>query len=199
MSVWIWGGLGIFSILLFIKKYVNYPFTPHKRNMLGQVVIVTGSSAGIGKQTAKSLLESGATVVFANRDENKTKSVIANMLQEIGQDKQANAIFIKLDTSSFASVINFAKQFHSKFDKLDILINNAGASFLTYKKTEDEIESTWQVNHLSSVLLTALLLDKISNSKDGRIINVSSSGHKHASLTPNYFEFKPENFFCICS
>lgn len=201
MVLWDWKItiIVILVVLWLLKKYINSPYTPYSRDLSGQVVIVTGSSAGTGKETAKSLLKHGATVVFANRNEEKTNKVISGFVEELGQQIRKRAIFIPINLSSFKSVINFTKQFNQQFDKLDMLINNAGAANPFFTLTEDNIELTWQADHLSHVLLTSLLLNKISNSEDGRIINVSSEVHGMVSKREDYFEFKPSNYFQFTS
>lgn len=186
----------IFSIVILalclylIKWYMNGPMTPLSADMTGKIVIVTGASSGIGLETAKSLLQSGATVIFANRDEHKTNSVISQISSILTEKEKKKAIFMKLDLASFQSVVIFAKEFKKRFKKLDILINNAGGANLEFKRTVDNCETTWQVNHLSPTLLSALLIDHLSKSKDGRIINVSSRLHKLANIDNKFFDFR---------
>ena len=86
-------------------------------------------------------------------------------------------IFVSLDLSSFASIRTFAKEVLEEESHVDILINNAGVLFPPYTKTEDGFESHFGVNHLGHFLLTNLLLDRIKQAPEGRIVNVSSMGH----------------------
>ena len=105
-----------------------------KKDLTGKLIIVTGSSDGIGLETAKELLNSNAKVIFACRNKNKTESIINNFPERI----KKNAIFIPLNLDSFKSIKNFADEIKSKFPKIDILINNAGMSSLgKIYKTED--------------------------------------------------------------
>ena len=85
--------------------------------------------------------------------------------------------FRQLDLSSFTSIRKFAKEVLEEESRVDILINNAGVMYCPYTKTEDGFETQFGVNHLGHFLLTNLLLDRIKQSPEGRIINVSSRAH----------------------
>ena len=117
--------------------------------MSGKTIIITGASSGLGKYSAIELVNKGAKVIFACRNEEKTKKVI----NEINEDKRHLAIFEKLDLSSFKSVIDFANNIKLKYPKIDILMNNAGGILVNYKVTEDNFESSFESNYLSHVLL----------------------------------------------
>ena len=173
----------IFSLIIIlgylIKKWANGPMNPNKKDLTGKLIIVTGSSDGIGLETAKDLLNSNATVIFACRNKNKTESIINNFPERI----KKKAIFIPLNLDSFKSIKNFADEIKSKFPKIDILINNAGMAPRTTKnKTEDGYFYIYQVNYLGNVLLTLLLLEHF-NEKESKIINVSSRGYRMSKLT----------------
>ncbi len=108
----------VFLVLLFLKYFIiNKPATPLKCEMTGKIIIVTGCSAGIGKETAIELLKRGATVIWACRDEKKTLNVIK---QATKSDMKGNSIFINLDLSSFKSVYLFYLNFKQMFDRLDV-------------------------------------------------------------------------------
>ena len=123
----------VFLLILayFIKKWANGPLNPIKKDLTNKFIIVTGSSDGIGLETAKDFLNSNAKVVFACRNKTKTENII-NALPE---KSKKNAIFIQLDLQSFKSIENFAKEIKSKYQKIDILINNAGISGTPIIKT----------------------------------------------------------------
>ena len=160
----------IFIILGYlIKRWANGPINPIKKDMTGKLIIVTGSSDGIGLETAKDLLQSNAKVIFACRNKNKTESVINTLPENL----RKNAIFEQLDLSSFKSIENFVKEVKAKYDKIDILINNGLSSFGNIYKTEDGYMNVYQVNYLGNVLLTILLLDHF-NEKESKIISLSS-------------------------
>jgi retinol dehydrogenase-12 len=171
---WIIIALGILILLLILVRCIaNGPKSPLNPDMTGKTVIVTGSNTGIGKVTAIELLRRGAKVILASRDENKTKSVI-NEIED--QAMRQRAHYIKLDVGSFQSIKNFAEEFKSEHKSLDILINNAGATFDKFHLKEN-IESTIMTNHVGPVSLTAILLD-VMNPR-GKVINVSSKGHTY--------------------
>jgi len=170
-------GLIITLILLkLLRKYFNGPMYKGIKDVNKKIIIVTGSSAGIGKETAFDLLDNGATVIFACRDEKKTIAVI-NEIRNL--EVRERAIFMKLDLCNIESVNDFAKEFKSYYNKLDILVNNAGGLADTFYLTQDNIELSLQSNHIGHMALTFLLLDIMS--KEGRVINVSSIGHRRSS------------------
>ena len=115
-------GLIITLILLkLLRKYFNGPMYKGIKDVNKKIIIVTGSSAGIGKETAFDLLDNGATVIFACRDEKKTIAVI-NEIRNL--EVRERAIFMKLDLCNIESVNDFAKEFKSYYNKLDILVNS---------------------------------------------------------------------------
>ena len=161
-----------------IKKWANGPLNPIKKDLKGKLIIITGSSDGIGLEAAKDLLKSNATVIFACRNKNKTETIINSFPENL----KKNAIFIQLDLERFKSIENFVKEIKSKYPKIDILINNAGlSSWGNVYKSEDGYMNVYQVNYLGGVLLTLLLLDHF-NEKESKIINISSTEYKRAKL-----------------
>ena len=143
----------------------------------GRVAIVTGGNSGIGKETAADLASMGAHVIVATR--NPTKAAAA--VQEImGRTPTASVEHLPLDLASFASVHTFADAFNSRFDRLDVLVNNAGLTLRKRTVTEDGHETQFQVNHLSHFLLTALVHDRLAAAPAARVVNVSSTGHTFA-------------------
>lgn len=172
-----------------LKSYFSGPTFKNKKKLNGKIIIVTGASDGIGKVTAEDLLKSGATVIFACRSEKKTKEVIS----ELDKKLQENAIYMNLDLSSYDSVLNFTKEFKSKYDKLDILINNAGGVFPTFSLTNDQSETTFQVNTFSPIILTQELLSSLHKA-NGKVINVASKSHSRISFDKSIIEnwLKPE-------
>jgi retinol dehydrogenase-13 len=177
--------ISIFSLgvaLYMVRRYFNNPTTKLSSDMNGKTVIVTGSNTGIGKVTAIELLKKGAKVVFACRDENKTLEVINSIKED---NLRSKAFFMKLDLGSFKSIENFTENFKNNFDSLDILINNAGATFDTFSLKEN-IESTLMVNYFGPYALT-LMLENYINPR-GKIINVASHGHSFVDQKLlNYF------------
>ena len=142
-------------------------------DMSGKLIIITGASSGLGKFTALELVNKGAKVIFACRNETKTK----NIFKQIPEEKKNLASYENLDLSSFKSVINFANNIKEKYPKIDILMNNAGSAPINFKITEDNFESYIQGNFLGHVLLTYLLIEHMNT--NSRIINLSSLGHNY--------------------
>ena len=146
-------------------------------HMVGKVCLVTGATDGVGKVTARVLAEQGATVIGVGRNAAKIKAVIA----EIGETP-GSLEFLTADLSSQAQIRRLADEFKNKYDRLDVLVNNAGALFTSYRESVDGIEMTFALNHLSYFLLTNLLLDTIIASAPARIINVASDVHGRSPL-----------------
>ena len=186
--------IAILALILFlIKKWANGPLNSNKKDLTGKLIIITGSSDGIGLVAAKDLLNSNAKVIFACRNKTKTEEKI----NELPENLRKNAIFIQLDLQKFKSIENFVKEIKSKYPKIDILINNAGMSSSFLNKTEDGYLNTYQVNYLSNVLLTLLLLEHF-NENESKIINLSSVLYKSSKLTygdSKYLNFLKLKFF----
>ena len=151
--------------------------------MIGKRVLITGATNGIGKQAAIELAKLGASLVIVGRDEIKTRKVSVDIKQLSGN---TDVDLLVADLSSMAEVRRIADEFREKHQRLDVLLNNAGAVFSEYQQSVDGYEMTFALNHLSYYLLTMLLLDiiKLTAQEHGqaRIINVSSSAHRGASL-----------------
>lgn len=145
--------------------------------MIGKVCLVTGATDGVGKVTARVLAERGATVIGVGRNPAKIETTLA----EIGSTP-GTLEFLTADLSSLAQVRRLAQEFREKHDRLHLLVNNAGALFTSYRETEDHIEMTFALNHLSYFLLTNLLLEVIISSAPSRIINVASDAHENGTI-----------------
>ena len=142
------------------------------RDLSGLVVVITGSNTGIGLETARVLLSQRALVVFACRDVEKAQHAVSALPAEAKTD------IIRLDLANLASIREFSRTFSARYDKLDILINNAGVMATPYLRTSDGFELQFGVNYLGHFLLTQLLLPKLEASGEGRVVNVSSMGHR---------------------
>jgi NAD(P)-dependent dehydrogenase (short-subunit alcohol dehydrogenase family) len=142
--------------------------------MDGKVALITGGNTGIGKETAAALAAMGAIVAFTSRDPAKGEAAAAELRERSGRD----VVCLPLDLASLASVRRFAAGFLARYDRLDVLVNNAGLIKGRRTETEDGFETTFGVNHLGHFLLTQLLLDRIKDSAPARIVNVSSDAHR---------------------
>lgn len=143
--------------------------------MHGKVVLVTGATAGIGEVTARELARLGATVVGIGRSAKKCQTVTQQIRTATGN---SNVNFIVADLSTQVGVRYAADEFKHQHNRLDVLINNAGAYFASRQTSADGLEMTFALNHLAYFLLTELLLNMLKASAPSRIINVSSEAHR---------------------
>ncbi len=147
--------------------------------MKDKVFLVTGANAGIGRITALEIAKSGATLVIVCRDQGRGEEALKDIKEKSKNDKVE---LLLADLSSQQEIHKLAEQFKSKYDRLDVLVNNAGVIFGERKLTVDGIENTFALNHLGYFLLTNLLLDLLKKSAPSRIINVSSEGHRMGNI-----------------
>ncbi|MCF8260076.1 MAG: SDR family NAD(P)-dependent oxidoreductase [Melioribacteraceae bacterium] len=157
-------------------------------DLSGKVVIVTGSSSGIGFDNARVLVGKNAEVIIAVRNAEKGNNAIEKIKSTV---PNANLKLMLLDLSDLGSVKSFAENFKNQYTKLDILINNAGVMIPPYSKTKDGFELQFGTNHLGHFALTALLFDLIKSTPGSRIINVASNAHKMGKL--NFEDLQWEN------
>lgn len=146
-------------------------------DLAGQVVVVTGANAGIGRETALGLARLGATVVMTARDPAKGADAVAYVTN---RSDRGTVVLGHLDLASLSSVRTFADWFLATFDRLDVLVNNAGLIVDTRSETEDGFEQMFGVNHLGHFLLTELLRDRLVASAPARVVVVSSIAHRFA-------------------
>jgi NAD(P)-dependent dehydrogenase (short-subunit alcohol dehydrogenase family) len=146
-------------------------------SMQGKVVVITGSNIGIGKETAVGVAKEGATVVLACRNQEKAAAAAKDIQQRSGND---DVQLVSLDLADLSSVKAAADAILTRWDRLDVLVNNAGGTWSQRILTKQGFEQTFGVNHLGPFYLTMLLLDRIKASAPSRIINLSSVGHHFA-------------------
>ncbi len=160
--------------------------------MQGKRAIITGPTSGVGEKIARQLAGLGMEVILACRDLEKGKRVAA----EIASDG-AEAVVLPFEASSQASIRAFAEEFRRRYDRLDVLINNAAGNRGTLPKIEghDGIELTFAVNVLAYFLLTQELLDLLKTSAPARIVNVASSFASDLDLDDLQFERRPFESF----
>lgn len=162
-----------------------------KENMNGKICLVTGATNGIGKAAAQALAQMGATVVIVGRNPAKCAAVVSEIKQISGNNKVEALV---ADLSIMAEVQQVAEQFKAKYQKLHVLVNNAGAAFGKREVTSEGFEKTFALNHLNYFLLTGLLLDTLKASAPARIVNVSSDAHKGAHLDFDDLQLEKGNF-----
>jgi len=148
-------------------------------DLAGKVVLITGATSGIGLEASVALAGMGGRVVMVGRDPGKTAEKVGEVRRRSGNSTVESLI---CDVSSQMQVRALAAAVLAKYDRIDVLINNAGTVFAKRTVTEDNIEATFAVNYLSAFLLTNLLLDRIKKSAPARVVNVASNGHYGGTL-----------------
>ena len=143
--------------------------------MKNKYVLITGANSGIGKAAAKSLAIQGANIIMVCRNKEKGEKARREIIDYAGHDR---IDLLTCDLASQKQIRQLAKQVLEKYERLDVLLNNAGLISNTKQLTEDGLEYTFAVNHIAYFLLTNLLLDLIVKTPRSRIVNVSSTAHK---------------------
>ncbi len=144
-----------------------------------KVAIVTGANSGVGFEVTKGLLKNNFHVVMACRSIEKANKAKEQILNDLPSSKLT---VMAIDLSDFESVKTFAQAFKSKFQHLDILVNNAGILFNKLQKNSANIEMQFATNHLGHFLLTSLLIERMPDSKDSRVVSLSSLAHKKSEI-----------------
>ena len=147
--------------------------------MKGKICIVTGCNSGIGKETALALAKMEATVVMAVRSLDRGKKALSEIVALTGN--RATALML-CDLSSLDSIRRFTNEFLGTYDRLHVLINNAGAVFSKRQTSVDGFEQTFAVNYLGPFLLTHTLLPVLKASAPSRVINLGSGLHKSGKI-----------------
>ncbi len=149
------------------------------QHLQGKICMVTGATGGIGEVTARELAHQGATVIIVGRNSQKCATVVGQIQQSTGN---AQVEFMLADLSVQAQVRQVADQFRQKYNRLDVLVNNAGGLFMRRQESADGIEMTFALNHLNYFLLTNLLLDTLKASAPARVVNVASDAHRGGKI-----------------
>lgn len=143
-------------------------------SMKGKRIVITGATKGIGRATALELAKMGAQLTLVVRDGARGREV-AN---EIGGDAEV----VVGDLSSTAEVERIGDEIAAKHDRVDVLINNAGALLMKRETTKEGHEATFATNHLAYFILTNKLLPALKNAPAARVVNVSSEAHRRGSI-----------------
>ena len=148
-------------------------------DLTGKVVVITGGNSGLGLESGYRLAKMGAEVVLGCRSMSRGSAAVKQIEKRCAGSCKVQAM--QLDLASFGSIEAFADAFKSKYNKCDVLMNNAGVMALpTMEMTEDGIEKQLGINHFGHFLLTNLLFDRIAEAGragDARVVNVASLAH----------------------
>ena len=147
--------------------------------MQGKICLVTGASSGIGHEIAKALARRGATVVTVSRGGGSGDEKTSQIRRETSNSE---VTFMPADLSSINEVRRLAERFKARFDRLDVLVNNAGIFMSKRKLTEDGYELTFALNHLAPFLLTHLLMEPLVRSAPARIVTTSSGAESFGKM-----------------
>ena len=149
---------------------------PHLSDLNGQTFLITGASGGIGRATAAELAQRGGRVIFAGRDEEKTRAVIDEITRATGNE---SLDFVELDLGSLDSVSRCASEIIDRDEPINVLINNAGLAGQR-GLTADGFEPAFGTNHLGHFALTTALLDRLTESAPARVVTLASAAHYSA-------------------
>lgn len=145
----------------------------------GRVVLVTGATNGIGLVSARELAARGARTLVLGRDRARTDEAVAGIRQATGNEAVEPLV---ADLSSRAEVRRLAAEVRGRVDRVDVLLNNAGAIFADRLLSPDGVEMTFALNHLGHFQLTLELWPLLAAAGSARVINVSSTAHERGSM-----------------
>ena len=143
------------------------------KDIKDQIILVTGSTDGIGKLTALQLAQKEAHVLVHGRNAEKVNKAVEEIKGISGSKKIEG---LTADFSSLSEVRKFAEELKKDYKQIDVLVNNAGVGFADGRYSKDGYELRFAVNYLTPFLLTNLLLPEIKKAAPSRIVNVSSAG-----------------------
>ena len=161
-------------------------------SMQGKVVVVTGANTGIGFETAVGVAALGATTVLACRNRVKAQGAAKEVVSRTWNDDVA---IVDLDLADLVSVRRAADEVLARWDRLDVLVNNAGGTWSARQVTAQGFEYTFGVNHLGPFYLTNLVLDRLRASAPARIVNVASMGHHFARRGMRFEDLQSERHY----
>jgi NAD(P)-dependent dehydrogenase (short-subunit alcohol dehydrogenase family) len=155
--------------------------------MHGKIVLITGADGGIGRETTKAIAKKGATIVMACIDLTEAQPVYEAIKKESGN---TNIEMMQLNLASLSAVREFVSHYSQKYQRLDVLINNAGIYCTNREETQDGFEKTIGTNYLGPFLFTNLLLPVLTRVPEGRIINVASNAYFQGKIDLNDLHLK---------
>lgn len=157
-------------------------------DLTGRVVLITGATSGIGREAAVRLAAMGATVVMTGRDPQRSADALDDVRRRSGSDAVE---LVSLDLASFASIRACAAEVLDRWDRLDVLVANAGGIHTDRRETVEGYELTFGANHLGHHLLTTLLVDRLTataarSDRQARVVVVASLAHRAALGGPSW-------------
>jgi NAD(P)-dependent dehydrogenase (short-subunit alcohol dehydrogenase family) len=162
--------------------------------MQGKTIVITGATSGIGEVAANKLASMGARIVFTARDRNRGEATLAE-LRKAGPGIDHRVHYA--DLSRLSEMKRVAREIAESEPRIDVLMNNAGAIFDRRYETEDRIEKTFALNHMSYFVVTHVLRERLLATPGARVVNTASDAHRSATvdfrdlqLTSGYGAFK---------
>jgi NAD(P)-dependent dehydrogenase (short-subunit alcohol dehydrogenase family) len=144
-----------------------------------RVSVITGATSGIGRVAAAGLARRGDVVILVGRDQARGQATLDQLVTETGSQTLS---FLAADLSAMAEVRRLADTIRARHDRIDLLVNNAGALFQRRQDSVDGLELTFALNHLAYFLLSDLLTGPLQRSGAGRVVSVASAAHRRAVL-----------------
>ena len=157
------------------------------RDMSGKVILITGATRGIGRMAAHGIAPTGATIVVVGRDQARVDTLISELQPIAGCGPLHGEV---CDLTDQADVRALSDRFKTRFDRLDVLVNNAGAIFTKKVNTVDGYERTWALNHNAYFLLTTLLQDILRSTGDARVVSNASDAHRPGKMHWDDLQFE---------
>lgn len=160
------------------------------KDLKGRTVLVTGGYSGLGRETARAMAAKGAHIILSGRDATKLSAAADAISEETG----AKIDTLVCDLAALDSVRKAAAEANDRFEKIDLLINNAGVMACDEAKTADGFEMQFGTNHIGHFLLTNLLMPLIEKGSHQRIVNLSSRGHHFAPVDFDDIHFERRDY-----
>ncbi len=144
--------------------------------------IVTGANSGLGKALCLKLASNNARVIMLCRNEKRGEEGRKDIIKKTNNE---NVHLMLIDLSSLSSIKNFSRSFKSKYNKVDVLINNAGMYIPKKEYTEEKLEKIFTTNYIGPFLLTLLLIPQLKKAKKAKIINITCEEHAEGRININ--------------